>query len=181
MLDRLLTRLREAHDLPTTIGDSEREQTFLAAYFKKYPRMERLFGTNPGHIQRVYTESRGSEHASTVVKFGKVAISLSEKFWKEDATFQHSIFTHEVGHHLIDTIGLQKMIDEFKKQHDVDIWTLKPSTMDMPFQVYSFEEAFAETFSVLVVKDSHGLNLLKQHWPKWQALISHAATQHGLL
>lgn len=177
MIRSILQQLSEGY------GASVQDDAFLVEYFKKYPKMRKLFGSGL-RVNRVITHTRAAEHAQYGAYQGKFAITLSDKFWKmwkSNKLGAFAIFTHELGHATADFIGTSVWVNKAKADFGIDVWDLQPSTMDMPFQVYNWEEAFAETFSVIITKDQRGMSLLKKHWSRWLNMVRYFANKAGVL
>ena len=166
MIQRILETLKK-------FSGWEAVEVYLKGFLLRWSVFNSFFGRGR-KIERVIHTTRGTEHASCSIMNGKHVITVSDKFLKERESLQDSIFIHEIGHRVSTELGMFVWMDRAFEM-GLDVWSLKPSTMEMPFQVYNFEEAFAETFSVLMTKDSRGIGLLKKHWPLWIDLVAWAA------
>jgi len=89
-------------------------------------------------------------------------IWIFPKFWTHTADIQRWIFTHEVGHWVLDKFGLQRMID-LAGTMGIDPW----DTSSLPYGQFNSHEAFADSFAAYHLEKAE----LRQRYPAWLRLV----------
>lgn len=141
-----------------------------------YPTVRPVFDRNL--VQRIVHQSTGTEEAMFRPLNGKWVITVSDKFFQGVEQYGEDwglyVLLHECGHAIESDLGAAGKM-ALAAEFDVDLWDLP-----LAFQQPNMDEAFAETFAVLVSRDQRGLSLLDEHWPGWRGMVETMCERYGI-
>ncbi len=149
-------------------SDDHDPVVYAHGFFQRNPKLQPLLSV---------PVKNGPRYGTEIASVRYETIILTDAFWDfvknhpADADF---IFAHELGHYVSDKITMREW---YKKAAElgVDPW----DTDNLPLSQFNAEEAFAETFAVIMMGDSIGLGHLQRH-SGWIALIRWACEQVGI-
>jgi hypothetical protein len=130
--------------------------TFVAAFFKRYPGLQRYAPT------KILDKSSGGGGAHPEARQAGNEIHLYPKFWALDPKTRDFVFTHEIGHYVLSEYGLPKLIATLNKE-GVDAW----DSSSLPFGQGNMDEAFADSFASYFLDPGE----LKRRYPAWFTVV----------
>lgn len=172
-LDSYQRRLRRVE---ASVGGAVSEDAatdFQDAFLSRQPHLDPLFravvkGTVAAH-------ARGTEVAS----FERGRIVLKPEFFAHMERYgvpaADWVYAHELGHAVESHIGLAEWTRKAAEM-GIDVWDASA----LPHGQVKMDEAFAETFAVLAMRDADGMRMLARRWPAWAELVEWAAESVGV-
>lgn len=147
--------------------------SFQEGFLARHRHLEPLFHTVVKGT--VAGSARGTEAAS----FERGKVVLKPEFFAHRERYgvpaADWVYAHELGHAIESHIGLA---DWTRKAAElgIDVWDASA----LPHGQTKMDEAFAETFAVLAMRDSDGMRMLVRRWPAWADLVEWGAESVGV-
>jgi len=148
-------------------------EDFQEGFLSRHPNLAPLF---PAVVNgTVSGPARGTEVAS----FERGRIVLKPEFfdtlYRDGAPAADWVYAHELGHAVESHVGLG---DWTRKAAElgIDVWDASA----LPHGQVKMDEAFAETFAVMAMRDADGMRMLDRRWPAWADLVAWATDSVGV-